>query len=94
LQLHDRGHQSASAWRANFRSIAAVNAYRLGCFRRGLRHSLAAAAARPGRLIHWGRLALALAPPLARRFWIDSGTDSGAHARLEPIAEKPPCQDL
>jgi glycosyltransferase involved in cell wall biosynthesis len=54
---------------ANYRAIAAVNAYRLGRYRDGMRHFVRAAGGNPGRLVHWKRLMLALVPPLARRFW-------------------------
>jgi glycosyltransferase involved in cell wall biosynthesis len=68
-QYSDWPRQARSSFCANYQAVAAVNAYRLGLFGRGIRHFVAAATANPGRLVHWGRLTLALVPPLARRFW-------------------------
>jgi glycosyltransferase involved in cell wall biosynthesis len=66
----NRNRRAPASFCANYRAIAAVNAYRLGFFGRGIRHFVAATAANPRRFVHWGRLTLALVPPLARRFWI------------------------
>ena len=54
---------------ANQHAVAGANAYRLGLAGRAIRHFASAAVADPWRPVHWGRLSLALMPPLARRFW-------------------------
>ena len=69
LHRHGRNQVGDPSFAGNYRAIAAVNAYRLGLFRRGMRHFIGAATANPGRFVHWSRLALALVPPVARRFW-------------------------
>jgi glycosyltransferase involved in cell wall biosynthesis len=69
LRRHRDGGRLTPALTANYRAIAAVNAYRLGLVTRGIRHAAAAVAANPTRLVHWGRLTLGVMPPLARRFW-------------------------
>jgi hypothetical protein len=60
---------AAELLHASLRGVAAVNAARLGLSTLAIRHSMAATAADPTRPLHWGRLALTMVPPLARRFW-------------------------
>jgi glycosyltransferase involved in cell wall biosynthesis len=54
---------------ARYSVIAGVNAARLGQPATALRHFRAAVRAQPTHWRHYGRLGLALVPPLARRFW-------------------------
>jgi hypothetical protein len=70
LQRHGkpRGEVKLSSW-ANYRAIAGVNASRLGLSGRAIYHLAAAAASKPGSIVHWARLGLSLVPPVARRFW-------------------------
>lgn len=80
-----RYRQAGRASYGNYRAVAGACAYRLGFTRRAIRHFAAAATANPLRPLPWGRLALALASPLAHRFWRHR-TDLGrAH---EPAAEQ------
>jgi glycosyltransferase involved in cell wall biosynthesis len=54
---------------ARYSVIAGVNAARLGEQRSALRYFRDAVRAQPTQWRHYGRLGLALVPPLARRFW-------------------------
>jgi glycosyltransferase involved in cell wall biosynthesis len=68
-QYGDRYRTARRSFHASLRGVAAVNAARLGLSTLAIRHSVAATAADPTRAVHWGRLALTMVPPLARRFW-------------------------
>jgi hypothetical protein len=68
-QYGDRYRSARRSFHASLRGVAAVNAARLGLSTLAIRHSMAATAADPTRAINWGRLALTMVPPLARRFW-------------------------
>jgi glycosyltransferase involved in cell wall biosynthesis len=56
--------------RAKLHAIAAVNAARLGQYRRSVRHAAVAAFTEPRNARHVVRLALSLSGPLARRRWL------------------------
>lgn len=60
---------------ANYRGVAAVNAARLSDMRAARRHLLAAIRAEPLRWQSYLRLALAVVPPLAKRYWTRHGAD-------------------
>jgi glycosyltransferase involved in cell wall biosynthesis len=55
--------------RAHIHAAAGVEAARLRLHGRALRHMARAAYFDPARPVHWARLALALMPPVAQRFW-------------------------